>query len=66
MGGGNTLRVWDAGQNYRLILRKTFPHLSPFARLSCQENVLLAEESTDRETWRPVLRVRVPSRVPLR
>jgi hypothetical protein len=66
VGGGNTLRVWDAGQNHRLIFRKTFPQLSPFARLSCQGNMLLAEESIDQENWRPVLRVRVPSLALLR
>lgn len=66
VGGGNTLRVWDARQNYRLILRKTFPDLSPFARLSCRENVVLAEESTDQKSWKPLLRVRVPSLTRLR
>lgn len=66
VGGGNTLRVWDARQNYRLIVRKTFPSLSQFARLSCTRNILTAEEGTSYEVgpWRTVLRLKIPSLLP--
>lgn len=46
VGGGNTLRVWDARQDYRLIVRKTFPQLGQFAQLRCDGNVLRVEEVT--------------------
>ncbi|MEF2280423.1 hypothetical protein V3W47_19190 [Deinococcus sp. YIM 134068] len=65
VGGGNTLRVWDARQDYRLIFRKTFPNLSPFARLSCPGGTLLIEEQegTRRQTR---LRLMVPTLTPAR
>lgn len=65
VGGGNTLRVWDARQGYRLIFRKTFPNLSPFARLSCQGATLLAEETDDMGRWKAPLWLRVPTLTPL-
>lgn len=40
VAGGNTLRVWDAQQKYRLIARKTFVELSQFAELTCGGKVL--------------------------
>ncbi|MVN89035.1 hypothetical protein GO986_20040 [Deinococcus sp. HMF7620] len=46
VGGGNTLRVWDARQDYRLISRKTFAALGQFAQLRCDGVVLRASEVT--------------------
>lgn len=44
VGGGNTLRVWDAQQRYKLIMRKTFPDLSQFAQLRCDGRVVRMED----------------------
>ena len=35
VGGNVALRVWDAGQKYRLVQVRDFPNLSTSARLNC-------------------------------
>lgn len=40
VGGGNTLRVWEAAQGYKLSAKRTFPGLSQFAVLNCASNLL--------------------------
>lgn len=35
VGGGNTLRVWDATQHYKLVTRKTIPDLEQYHTKQC-------------------------------
>lgn len=55
VGGGNTLRVWDAGRGYGLTAKRTFPGLSQFAALNCESGMLTTTEENRRT------RVLVPS-----
>ena len=55
VGGGNTLRVWDAGRGYGLTAKRTFPGLSQFAALNCESGMLTITEENRRT------RVLVPS-----
>lgn len=51
VGGGNTLRVWDAARGYALVTKRTFTKLGQFALPSCQANVLTMLESTELNRW---------------
>lgn len=46
VGGGNTLRVWDAAQNFRLTSRKTFAELGQFSSMGCRGNLLINGQDT--------------------
>lgn len=59
VGGGNTLRVWDAARDYALVAKRTYPKLGQFAALSCTGGVLNLLEGTR------VTRLLVPSLKPV-
>lgn len=50
VGGGNTLRVWDAARDYKLIAKKTYPQTDQFATLGCDQNLLTKDDDT--RLWR--------------
>lgn len=55
VGGGNTLRVWDAAQGYKLVHKRKIANLSQFATKSCQGHLLVIKDGS------AVMRLQVPS-----
>lgn len=55
VGGGNTLRVWDAAAGYRLVRQRKIANLSQFATKSCQGHLVVIRDGS------AVMRLQVPS-----
>ncbi|CAM3533863.1 hypothetical protein DESA109040_15595 [Deinococcus saxicola] len=66
VGGGNTLRVWDTGQNYASLARSLLPSPYPLAQLKCAGNTLVLEDpSSHSPQTPPLLRFFLPRLEPL-
>ena len=60
VGGNVTLRVWDAGQKYRLVQVRDMPNLPALARLNCLQGGLTIAVPDASGKWKPFQKLTLP------
>lgn len=60
VGGNVTLRVWDAGQEYKLVQVRDLPNLSASARLNCLDGGLTIAVPDTSGKWKTFQKLTLP------